>query len=384
MEKILRIAFVFGIVLMLLISTAFATGINIEVNEDDVEEFLFNNLEIFNDEIIDTDLMLIQDNISVNNNVNGNVYMIGEVVNISSELIDGDIFVVANHVTINSNVNGNVYVLTNNLNISGEMKDIYVFAENVILNDNTICRDLKTFATNINIEGIINRDLYAATGEVNISLTGKINGSLSTTNERVEHKENVNEIKIIEDITKGVKDSEDKIEEFAEAVSQSIKIFFFVSAEVIGLIIILIIVLFSSNKSMSNSELKEYVVMDTVYGLLYFILAILMIGGLIFTLVGIPISILLALLLWFICWKITIPVASIQISKAVLKQENRTKALVWIISFIIFTLVQVSNFIPTFGGLIKAIVSLYGFGYMIRSVIRKNKQEDENIQVEVI
>lgn len=381
MKKFLKITCMFGIMLMILISTTFAEGINIEINDEEIETVLSEKVDLLNDKVINTDLMLIKDNISVDNEVNGNVYMIGEIVNISSEIVDGDVFVIANDVTINANVNGNVYVLTNNLNISGDMKDIFVFAENVNFNKDTTCRDLKTFADTINVDGIVNRDLYAATGEINISATGKVGGILSTTNEFTENKENVNEIVIIEDVTKDLEVSEDKFEEFIETAAQGISVFLFVSAEVTGLMIILLIVLFTSNKSINKSELREHGLMDTVYGLLYFALAILIIIGLVLTLVGIPVAILLSIILWFISWKITIPVASIQLAKGILKPENRTKAFIWIIAFLIFTLVQASRFVPVLGELIKLFVSLYGFGYMIRSVIRKNKTEDSKQEI---
>ena len=381
MKKFFKITCMFGIMLMLFISTTFAEGINVEINEEEIKEVLSDKVDLLNDKVINTDLMLIKDNISVDNEVNGNIYAIGEIVNISSETVDGDIFVIANDVTINTNVNGNVYVLTNNLNISGNMKDILVFAENINFNKDTTCRDLKTFAVSINVDGIVNRDLYAATGEVKFSETGKVGGILSTTNELTEYKENVNEIVMIEDITENFEVSEDKFEKIIETAEQGINVFLFISAEVTGLMIILLIVLFTSNKSINKSELKEYGLMDTLYGLLYFVLTILIIIGLIFTLVGIPVAILLSIILWFISWKITIPIASIQITKGILKAENRTKAFIWIIAFLIFTLVQTSRFVPVLGELIRLFVSLYGFGYMIRSIIRKNKKEDSKQEV---
>lgn len=381
MKKFLKITCMFGIMVILLISSAFAEGINIEVNDEEINAILSDKIELLNDEVINTDLTLINDNINVDNDVNGNIYMIGEIVNISSKNVDGDIFIVANDVTINTNVNGNVYVFTNNLNISGNMKDIYVFAENVNFNKDTTCRDLKTFATSINVDGIVNRDLYAATGDIKLSETGKVSGILSSTNELIENKENVNETIIIEDITKNIEVSEDKFETFVKTAAQGINLFLFISAEVTGLMIILLIVLFTSNKSINKSELKEYGLMDTVYGLLYFVLAILIIIGLMLTLVGIPVAILLSIILWFISWKITIPVASIQLAKGILKPENRRKAFIWIIAFLIFTIVQSSKFIPGLGGLIKLFVSLYGFGYMIRSLIRKNKTEDSKQEI---
>ena len=70
-------------------------------------------------------------------------------------------------------------------------------------------------------------------------------------------------------------------------------------------------------------------------------------------------------------------------TKAILKQENKSKITIWFVAFLIFTLVQATIFIPA-GGLIKGVVSLYGFGYMIRSIIRKNKAEEITAQVEIV
>ena len=215
MKKFLKITSIFGILLMLLISTSFANGINVEVNEEAFQELFSSDLELLlSEETIETDLVLVQDNISIDNNVNGNIYVIGENVNISSENVDGDIFALGNEVTINSTVNGNIYVFASNLNISGTAKDMYVFAENIKLNENTTCRDIKTFTTNIDVAGNINRDLYVAAGEVKFSQTGKVGGVLSTTNENLNYKENVNEIAIIEDITADFKKSENQFEKF--------------------------------------------------------------------------------------------------------------------------------------------------------------------------
>ena len=94
MKKFLKITCMFGIMVILLISSAFAEGINIEVNDEEINAILSDKIELLNDEVINTDLTLINDNINVDNDVNGNIYMIGEIVNISSKNVDGDIFIV--------------------------------------------------------------------------------------------------------------------------------------------------------------------------------------------------------------------------------------------------------------------------------------------------
>lgn len=384
MKRIVKIIGVVGILLALLISTVHATVLNVDVNEeafDVLTSSLATPLEV---ETIDTDVFLLEDNVSIKNNVNGNIYAVGEKIDISSENIDGDIFVIGENVTITSNVTGNVYGFANNLNISGNIKDAFVLGENINLNENTTCRDFKVIGSIINVDGTVNRDLYAAVGDVYVSDTGKVGGLLSTVTDISVNKENVNEIQIIEDAFANLEKTDEQMEEFWEKVAQSIIILFFISAEMTGLLIIAIIILLTSKKQINTSDLKEHGIIDALYGLLYYVIAIFIIIALMFTIIGIPVSLVMCLILWFIFWKITVPVASIQFTKAILKQENKSKVLVWFVSFIIFTLVQVAAFIPTVGGLIKSIVSLYGFGYMIRSIIRKNKAEENKTQVEVV
>lgn len=387
MKSILKIITIFMILSIMIVSVSLATSLNdIEMSEDQkeimnlmkepVDEKILSELNTIN-----SDLFLCEDSISVEQDINGNVYLLGEIVNVASSEVDGNLFVLGTNVTINSNINGSIYVLGNNITISGKSNDIYAFAENIAITENTTCRDLKVFANNVNVAGIINRDLYALSGQVEIAETGEVKGILSTATEVQGNTAKVNEIKIIEDMTKDFEKSEEQIQEIGESVAKGISIFFFISAEMTGLIIIAIIVIFTSKKKIQISNLKENGLMDTVYGLVYFGLAIGIIIALMLSIIGIPVSILISLVLWFIFWKITIPVASIEIAKAILKTETKSKVLVWLIAFVVFTLANLANFIPTVGGLIKGIISLYGFGYMIRSIVRKNKDDDSSTSV---
>lgn len=393
MKKFLKIATIFWILSMLVMSISFATTINdIEMTQDQKEilDLMSSQSDLENIDgnlgTINTDVFLTEDSISVEENVNGNLYLCGDVVNVASQNIDGNVFILGNNVTINSNISGSVYVLGSYIDISGTMNDIYALTENMNILENTTCRDVKVFGSNIKVAGNINRDLYAVSGEVEIQDTASANvgGVLSSPNAVIGNTDKVNEIQIIEDTTVNIEENQEEIEQIGASIVNGINVFFFISAEMTALIIIALIVAFTSKKKIQTSDLKENIVMDTVYGLAYFGLVIAVIIALLFTIIGIPVSVILALVLWFIFWKITIPVASIEIAKVVLKQETKSKVLVWFVAFIIFTLVQCCNFIPTVGGLIKGIISLYGFGYMIRSVIRRNKADDSNKEVEIL
>lgn len=382
MKRIVKIMGILVILLALLISSVYAAELEVDVNEETLN-LLSSSIKTLGTETINTDVFLAEENILLQNDVNGNVYAVGTIVNISSKNIDGDIFVIGEEVIIDSNVTGNIYAIANNFNVSGNLKDAFVLAEMVNLNENVNCRDFKIIGTNTNLAGNVNRDLYAVSGDVNISNTGKVGGILSTVSDVIGNVDNANEIQIIEDIFANFENTEVQIDEFAEKAVKTLGVFFFITSEVTGLLIIALIVLFTSRKQINISELKEHGLKDTLYGLAYFCIAILLIIGLVFTIIGIPVSILLCIILWFIFWKITLPVASIQIAKAILKQENKSKFVVWLLAFVIFTLVQIIAGLNAFLGIIKTIISLYGFGYMIRSIIRKNKTEEVQ-QVEIL
>ena len=382
MKRIVKIMGILVILLALLISSVYAAELEVDVNEETLN-LLSSSIKTLGTETINTDVFLAEENILLQNDVNGNVYAVGTIVNISSKNIDGDIFVIGEEVIIDSNVSGNIYAIANNFNVSGNLKDAFVLAEMVNLNENVNCRDFKIIGTNTNLAGNVNRDLYAVSGDVNISNTGKVGGILSTVSDVIGNVDNANEIQIIEDIFANFENTEVQIDEFAEKAVKTLGVFFFITSEVTGLLIIALIVLFTSRKQINISELKEHGLKDTLYGLAYYFIAILIIIGLVFTIIGIPVSILLCIILWFIFWKITLPVASIQIAKAILKQENKSKFVVWLLAFVIFTLVQIIAGLNAFLGIIKTIISLYGFGYMIRSIIRKNKTEEVQ-QVEIL
>ena len=390
MKNILKVTITFLVLTIMIASVSFATGLNtIEMEEDQKEILNLMKDPIDNDVLdkmntINSDVFISEENISVEENVNGNLYLIGEVINISSENIDGNVFVLGNNVSINSNIEGSVYALATNLTIYGNVEDIYAIAENMSVLENTNCRDLKVVGANLNMAGTINRDAHIIGGQAQIEEKGKVNGVLTTSKEVLGNSLNVNEIKIVEDVTADFEKSEAQMEKIGESVIKGIALFLFISSEMTGLIIIAIIVIFASKKSIQTSNLKEKGFLDTIYGLVYYFITVGIIIALMITIIGIPVALFLAIVLWFIFWKITLPVASIEITKAILQGKTKSKVLVWFVAFIIFTLVQCANFIPTVGGLIKGLVSLYGFGYIIGSIIRKNKSEDSESAIEIL
>ena len=93
MKRIVKIMGILGILFTLLISSVYATELEVDVNEETLN-LLSSSIKTLGTETINTDVFLAEENILLQNDVNGNVYAVGTIVNISSKNIDGDIFVI--------------------------------------------------------------------------------------------------------------------------------------------------------------------------------------------------------------------------------------------------------------------------------------------------
>ena len=125
MKKVLKLSMIISIILIMLLSNiSYATNSIMETltnevtDEERVEKALkelrdsatedgimpISNDMLNFENIAETDIFLIEQNISVEQSVNGNVYLIGENVNINSGTINGNVFVIAEDVTIKGSI----------------------------------------------------------------------------------------------------------------------------------------------------------------------------------------------------------------------------------------------------------------------------------------
>ena len=158
MKKVLKLSMIISIILIMLLSNiSYATNSIMETltnevtDEERVEKALkelrdsatedgimpISNDMLNFENIAETDIFLIEQNISVEQSVNGNVYLIGENVNINSGTINGNVFVIAEDVTIKGSISGSVYAIAKNAKIeTNTVNTVYAIAENATLAEN--------------------------------------------------------------------------------------------------------------------------------------------------------------------------------------------------------------------------------------------------------
>lgn len=386
MKKFSRVFIMFVLISILFITSVFATSVNEYKEIDNQDESINDDImlvlsEESNDNIIDNDLFVTEENISIEKNVYGNLYLIGETINIFSEYINGNIFVIGKNVTINSDINGSVYIIAEKVSISGVMQNVYAISDEITIAEDAECTDVKTINGTLNIEGNVLRDVYTISDIVNISNNdyATVLGTLFASGEIVGNIDRINSIGIIEIPDLGV---------YSDSIENAIKIFFFISTETTALFIIILIVAFSSQKTFGKNDFKENMLKDILFGYLYYILTILLILLLLLTLIGIPAAMLLAVVVWFMFWKINLTVVAIEISSALLdtikksdSKKTTSKFLTIIVAFIIFTLVMCICHIENIGPIIKNIISVYGFGIIIRKLTNRNKKNEDIVEV---
>ena len=137
--------------------------------------------------ILNTDLYIGEQEVVIENAVNGNVFAIGSNVTVKGEIV-GDLFVLANTLTIEENavIYSNIFACTNNFTMKGTAYDIYAFSKTFELaNTCYIYRDIRLYSETANLNGIIKKDAYITANIITIPENAKslIGGNLDYTSD---------------------------------------------------------------------------------------------------------------------------------------------------------------------------------------------------------
>lgn len=378
MKRILKISNILIILFILFTTISFANTTNTLVNENLNEDImLISEDEVIENNEINRDLFITQDNIAVEENVNGSLYLIGNNINVSSPEINGNIFAIGDKITIGGKINGSVYAIGTDVEVCGDIEDLYLITDDLEIMEQGICRDVKVIANQIEVSGLVNRDLYAFSNGVNIENTdtSKVGGVLHITGNVTGQTDRVNEISKIDVQV-------EKNDEIIEAISNVFKTVYFISTAITAFAIIGVVVLCTKKRDVYKSEVKEMFLKDFLQGAVNWVICAIIILILILTIVGIPLAILLTGIIWLLFWKFNLPIASIELSKFVLKDNSNSKWLIFLVAFIIFLVIHYISLVPIIGELIKYIISLYGFGFMYRKIFKRNTEP--KIEAEIV
>ena len=123
--------------------------------------------------VISGDLYVCEQNVTISDTVDGNVYIMANEVTISkTSQIQGDAFIMANKVIIEpgSYTYNSMFILANDVSIDGTVYNVYAACSSFNLESNgVVYRDLKLIASNANLYGQVYRNADLSVNSMNLS-----------------------------------------------------------------------------------------------------------------------------------------------------------------------------------------------------------------------
>ncbi|MEI6835287.1 MAG: hypothetical protein WCK59_00440 [Candidatus Falkowbacteria bacterium] len=350
-----------------------------------------NSVKLNKEEIADGNVYASCSDMTIDGTVNGDLIALCKNITVNGT-VNGDLIAFSNNITVNGEIKGSARIAGTNLNINGQIDhNVNAFGTEINLSPNSkVGWDVLIAGVNGVFNGIISGNLHGyisaakISGKIGKNINLKINpestssgqGGLLITKDAVVAgglTYSANQVAKIESpssIVGAIVRQEVKNKE-ASPVAALSKIFYKLAALfLIGLVIL------SLNKKViykaSNNLEKKYW-QSALIGLVILIAAPLVIIFFIFTVIGIPLSLML-LATYLIALFLSIIVSSFFVGELLFKRifkKTLNIFLVLIIGLLIFVLAAA---IPVVGGLITLLFIIYGLGAIFLTI--KNHQYD--------
>lgn len=375
MKKIVKKIFLAILVFSIMFATfSFATETNTLYDNSDLVDY-----SDYEKTYESGDLYKIDKDIVIANNINGNVFVIGDTVTISNAEIFGNVFVIAKTLNIiNSDIAGSIFAIAQDVEFGSHVDDVYMIAQDIDFNEHTsISRSARISANTIELNGSIGNDVYAIVDTISLGTELEIDGILSYTADK--------EISIPETASIGNVEYTPAEEEKVEAV-QSFKgmsilmsavSFIFKVAVISGFII-----LFTNKFSKVNKETKtgKNIAKSLGNGALALILVPIIAFVLLFTVIGAGLGALLFAIYAIVLFLAT-SVAVFSITEMLFGNKAKSKLGLWGMTLGTALVIWMLGKIPAIGWAISFVVFLIGLGVIVRTIFFKTNKKEDNSNV---
>ena len=321
--------------------------------------------------IINTDLYVGEQNIVIEDAINGNVFAFGANVTVKGEIF-GDLFVLTVTLTIEETavIHSNIFALADTMIVKGEVYDIYALANSFELDSSSyIYRDLKLYSQEVTLNGLIAKDAYIFANNITMPENARslIGGNL--------HYTSTQEFTFPEEAVLG-EIQYTPYEENSPSAGEIILSYVtnFINAIVYALVIILIIILgapkFAEKISYALIQ-KSYI--SAGIGILAIVLipfvAILAFATGFLTYISIVLLVIYGVVL-----ASTLAIFGIAIGKYLVdKLKNPSKGKFILLSILSASVLWLTRLIPYIGGYITLFIFVVGLGVFIFTLfIRKD------------
>ncbi|MCR4280440.1 MAG: polymer-forming cytoskeletal protein [Candidatus Komeilibacteria bacterium] len=325
-------------------------------------------------ESYNANLYEVGQSINIAGTVNGDVYAVGKEVNISGS-VKGDVFVVASEVRISGQVDGNVRAVGRTITLNSVIKRaVALGGEKIYFNDqSSVGATAITFASHLEMRGNIAGNLDGAaqnalitgslthtnlyTEELILTETAEIRGNLNYSSSReanIEAGATVNG-----EINRTVRVVSERPSDGSQLALR--KLWQLLSLLLIGLIFIWLM-------PKRIAELSQPILVDPwrilLWGLAVFVLTPLAIIALMFTVIGIPLGIII-LAAYGIMLYVARIFSAVAIGLWLARRFHWTMALSWVflIGLVVYLVLTV---IPFFGDIVALAAMWFGLGALAR------------------
>ena len=336
-------------------------------------DITYSDLYVFEDTDYEMD-KLIDGNVYIL--VNGDVKFTGEV--------KGSVFIFANgtvEITEEAYIADSLYIFAQEAKINGTIYDIYCASEKFELMEKAyIERDVKIASSNVKLRGKVYRDVFLTADNIDVKdeeTSLLIGGDFNYTSGR--EIEGLKDIVLYGEINFKLEEEES----FEIPLAEKIKDYAFsaVTSIIYALVIYFVLKLLSPRFTEAiTKDLKEKSIIAFAVGLITWaiiFIAFIMSIMLLFTAIGLPISIIAWMIMTIIIY-ISSAVFSISITgiaKDKIEAVKNNKVLEICLLMVIALCVWILQKLPYIGGLSNFIIITTGIGLIIRNIIAKKEIE---------
>jgi len=344
-------------------------------------------------EVIDGTLFVGGTNVEINGHIQGDVICAGQKVTVNA-VVDGDVICAGQMININGDVLGNVRIAGQTLNINGTVeRNVTAAGQDITLGtESTIGSDVMFVGQGATVNGIVGRDIGGATQ--NLIINGQINRSVTAQAEMVNvgptaiikgnflytsgKQANIDPKAIISGTTKFTQ--EEKMEKANKqekkpipwvqkwfSMGRIVSIFFYT------ILALVLMTLFPTLGQRIIHVMEVHPMRSTGIGIISIIVVPVLIISFVLTIIGIPVSLILAAGYVVILYVGRMCVGYV-IGKRILRQGMPKGTISRIWSAVIgIPLVLILFGMPYIGWVISFILTMWGLGGILLSFAQKKK-----------
>lgn len=341
------------------------------------------NATIGGNETINTTLYISGKSITVNGTINGDLFCAGQTITVNGT-INGDVICAGQTITVNGTVAGDMRVAGQYITVKGTVqRNSTVFGQGLyITKDATLNGDLLTAAQTVSQEGKINGELYGSTQE--LSLAGTVNKDvnvevekLTVTNDAtlsgklIYTSTNKADIANNSAIQGGISQKAPEVSQKEREQAPLREGWFLAKLSSVlsfALTTLLTVLLFPLFTKKVTALMTKSPGMTIGWGALALFVTPIAVIFLLFTIIGLPVAFVLALI-WIAALIISRAYTGMIVGEYILSKYfptvQRTPLIIALVGTVICSLVF---FIPVVGGLLSFIAILWGLGGLVLSI----------------